>query len=58
MKAGFAMTNSTFTGVDWSFVPEVSGETVAEEGQAPPEGAEEGEVTGGTHVAENVVVLN
>ncbi|GMN50966.1 hypothetical protein TIFTF001_020133 [Ficus carica] len=34
MKADFAMTKPIVTGVDWSFVPEVSGETVAEEGEA------------------------
>ncbi|GMN19417.1 hypothetical protein TIFTF001_039813 [Ficus carica] len=41
MKAGFNLTNPTVTGVDWSFVPEISGETAAEEGQASPEGLEE-----------------
>ncbi|GMN30142.1 hypothetical protein TIFTF001_044433 [Ficus carica] len=58
IKAGFNLTNPTVTGVNWSFVPEISGETTAEEGQVPPEGLEEGEVTGGTHVAENMVVLD
>ncbi|GMN39715.1 hypothetical protein TIFTF001_008949 [Ficus carica] len=58
MKTGFAVNNSTMIGVDWSFVPEVSGETAVEEGQGPPEGADERKVTGGVHVAENVVVLD
>ncbi|GMN54097.1 hypothetical protein TIFTF001_023230 [Ficus carica] len=56
MKVGFALANPTVIGVDWSFVPEVSGDTVVEEGQAPE--AEEGEVTGGANVAEEVVILD
>ena len=44
MKASFALTNPTVTGVDWSFVPEMSGETaVEEEGTGT---VKEGEVTG------------
>lgn len=30
MKVDFAMTNPTVTGVDWSVIPEVSGETAVE----------------------------
>ncbi|GMN60813.1 hypothetical protein TIFTF001_029914 [Ficus carica] len=58
MKASFTITNPTVTGVEWSFVPEVSEETAAEEGQAPPGGPKEGEVTGGANIAENMVVLD
>ncbi|GMN49678.1 hypothetical protein TIFTF001_018841 [Ficus carica] len=58
MKAGFNLTNPTVIEVDWSFVPEISGKTATEEGQASSEEPEEGEVTGGTHIAENVVVLD
>ena len=44
MQAGFTLTNPTLTAVDWSFMLEMSGETVAEgEGSGA---AEEGEVTG------------
>ena len=53
MKAGFALTNPIVTGVDWSFVLEMSGETAAEE-----EGTgavKEGEVTGVTRELEEVV---
>ena len=58
MKAGFAMNNPTVTGVDWSFVPEISGDTVAEEDGAPPAEAKEREVTGGVHATEDVVILD
>ena len=54
MKAGFALTNPTVTGVDWSFVPKMSGETVAKE-----EGiraVEEGEVTGVARKPEEVII--
>lgn len=58
IKASFAANNLTVTGVDWSFVPEVSGETAAEEDVAPPVEAEKGEVTGGAHAAKDVVILD
>ena len=53
MKAGFNLTNPTIIGVDWSFVPEISRETVAED-----QALEEGEVTGGAREAEDVVILD
>ena len=58
MKASFAITNPTLTRVDWSFIPKVFGETTTKEGQTPPKGAEEGEVTGAIHIAEDVVVFD
>ena len=57
MKADFATSNPTMTGVDWSFVLEVSGETAVEEGEAQLE-AEEGEVIGGARAVEDVVILD
>ncbi|GMN52478.1 hypothetical protein TIFTF001_021621 [Ficus carica] len=57
MKVGFNLTNPTVTGVDWSFVPKISEETAAKEGLAPQR-PDEGEVIGGIHVVENVVVLD
>lgn len=36
MKAGFAVTIPTISGVDWSFVPKVSREIAAEGGEAQP----------------------
>ena len=57
MKAGFATSNPTMTGVDWSFVLEVFGETAVEEGEAQLE-AEEGEVIGGARAVEDVVILD
>ena len=56
MKAGFHLTNPHITGVDWSFAPEPSKETVAEDEGAPR--VEEGEVTGDTMEIEDVIVLN
>ena len=56
MKDGFTLTNPTVTGVNCSFVPEASGETAAE-GERAPE-AEDGEVTRGSHVAEEVVIID
>ena len=58
MKASFAMNNPTVTVVDWSFVPEISGDTVAEEDGAPPVEAEEREVTRGVYTTEDVVILD
>ena len=52
LKAGFTMANPSVVGVDWSFVPEKSEETAAEE--VP----EEGEVSDAVRVPEDVVVLN
>ncbi|GMN60007.1 hypothetical protein TIFTF001_029094 [Ficus carica] len=52
MKAGFIAANPSLVGVDWSFVPEESEETVTEGA------AEEGEVTGAAPAPENVVVLD
>lgn len=46
------------TGVDWFFVLEISRETTVEEDVATAGGAEEGEVTGGARVTEEVVVVN
>ena len=53
MKAGFRLYNPTLVDVNWSFVPEESGETAAEELEV-----EEGEVTGAAHASEEVVVLD
>ena len=56
MKAGFVMTNSTVTRVDWSFMSEVFRETVVKE-----EGvciAEKGEVTSVVHASKDVVVID
>ena len=47
MKADFTMFNPTVIGADWSFMPEISGETTAEEDGMATGGAEEGEVTRG-----------
>ena len=58
MKAGFTVSNPTVTGVDWSFVPEISRETTTEEEEAPQVEVEEGEVTGGARATEDVVILN
>ena len=55
MKAEFNMYNPTVDGVDWSFVPEVSEEIVAEEHE---DQVEEGEVTGATRVPKEVVILD
>ncbi|GMN20210.1 hypothetical protein TIFTF001_043032 [Ficus carica] len=52
MKAGFTAANPSLVGVDWSFVPAESEETVAEE---PPE---EGEVTGTTRELGDVIILD
>ena len=57
MKAGFATSNPTMTRVDWSFVPEVYGETAVEVGEAQLE-AEEEELNGGAQVVEDVVILD
>ncbi|GMN18671.1 hypothetical protein TIFTF001_050824 [Ficus carica] len=46
MKAGFIATNSSLAEVDWSFVPDWSDQTMAEEA------AEEGEVTGEARLPE------
>ncbi|GMN20967.1 hypothetical protein TIFTF001_040008 [Ficus carica] len=52
MKAGFISANPSLVGVNWSFVPEESEDTVVEGA------AEEGEVTGATPAPENVVVID
>ena len=52
MKAGFRIANPSVVGVDWSFVPEESGETAA------AEIIEEGEVSGAARAPEEVVVLD
>ncbi|GMN20405.1 hypothetical protein TIFTF001_043081 [Ficus carica] len=52
MKAGFIAANPSLVGVDWSFVPEESEDTVVEGA------AEEGEVMGAAPAPENVVVLD
>ncbi|GMN74477.1 hypothetical protein TIFTF001_056211, partial [Ficus carica] len=52
MKAGFTAANLSLVGVDWSFVPAESEETVAEE---PPE---EGEVTGTARELGDVIILD
>ncbi|GMN38328.1 hypothetical protein TIFTF001_007553 [Ficus carica] len=52
MKAGFTTANPWLVGVDWSFVPAESEETVAED---PPE---EGEVTGAARDIEDIIVLD
>ncbi|GMN69122.1 hypothetical protein TIFTF001_038180 [Ficus carica] len=52
IKAGFTAANPSLVGVDWSFVPAKSEETVAED---PPE---EGEVTGAARDLEDVIVLD
>ncbi|GMN60598.1 hypothetical protein TIFTF001_029689 [Ficus carica] len=52
MKAGFTAANPSLVGVDWSFVPAKSEETVVED---PPE---EGEVTGAARDLEDVIVLD
>ncbi|GMN61758.1 hypothetical protein TIFTF001_030841 [Ficus carica] len=52
MKAGFTAANPSLVGVDWSFVPTKSEETVAEE---PPE---EGEVTGTVRELGDVIILD
>ncbi|GMN36693.1 hypothetical protein TIFTF001_042495 [Ficus carica] len=52
MKLGFTDANPTLVGVNWSFLPEESGETLAED--AP----EEGEVSGAVRAPDDVVVLN
>ncbi|GMN60138.1 hypothetical protein TIFTF001_029205 [Ficus carica] len=52
MKAGFTAANPSLVGVNWSFVPAESEETVAED---PPE---EGEVTGAARDLEDIIVLD
>ncbi|GMN66783.1 hypothetical protein TIFTF001_035843 [Ficus carica] len=52
MKAGFTAANPSLVGVDWSFVPAESEETVAED---PPE---EGEVTSTARDLEDVIILD
>ncbi|GMN30287.1 hypothetical protein TIFTF001_041427 [Ficus carica] len=52
MKAGFTAANPSLVGVDWSFLPAESEETVAEE---PPE---EGEVTGTARELRDVIILD
>ena len=52
MKLGFTDANPTLVGVNWSFLPEESGETMVED--AP----EEGEVSGAVRAPEGVVVLD
>ncbi|GMN38457.1 hypothetical protein TIFTF001_007699 [Ficus carica] len=52
MKAGFTAANPSLVGVDWSFVPAESEETMAED---PPE---EGEVTGAARDLEDVIILD
>lgn len=39
-------------------MPEVSGETVVERDRVSPGGIEEGEVTGGAHAIEDMIVLD
>ena len=56
MKAGFALTNPMVTGIDWSFVLEVS-EVIAVEGEVA-QGVEEGEVTGTVRVPKEVVIID
>ncbi|GMN22133.1 hypothetical protein TIFTF001_051182 [Ficus carica] len=51
MKVGFRMANPSVVGVDWSFVPEESGETAAEI-------IKEGEVSAAARAPEEVVVLD
>lgn len=57
MKASFALANPTLTDLDWSFMLEISEETVSEGDGAVAGGGEKGEVVGGTQVAEDVVVI-
>ena len=52
MKAGFNAVNPGLVGVDWTFVPAESEETVAEEGQ------EEGEVTGADRELADLIILD
>ncbi|GMN22474.1 hypothetical protein TIFTF001_040262 [Ficus carica] len=52
MKAGFTAANPSLVGVDWSFVPAVSEETV------PGDPPEEGEVTGAARDPEDVIILD
>ncbi|GMN46314.1 hypothetical protein TIFTF001_015505 [Ficus carica] len=52
MKAGFKAANPSLVGVDWSFVPAESEETVAED---PPK---EGEVTGAARDLEDIIILD
>ncbi|GMN73026.1 hypothetical protein TIFTF001_053629, partial [Ficus carica] len=58
MNADFTVKNLTVIRIDWSFVPEVLGETATEEDGAANGGAEEGEVTGAERVAEDVVIID
>lgn len=57
MKASFAMANPTLIGLDWSFMPEISRETIGEGNGAVVGGGEDGEVVGGAQVAEDVIVI-
>lgn len=52
------MLNPTLTGADWSFMPEISGETAAGKDEGAQGEVEEGEVTGEARVAEDVVVID
>ncbi|GMN62591.1 hypothetical protein TIFTF001_031663 [Ficus carica] len=52
MKLGFTDANPTLVGVNWSFLPEESRETLVED--AP----EKGEVSGAVRASEDVVVLD
>nr|GMN67058.1 hypothetical protein TIFTF001_036115 [Ficus carica] len=52
MKLGFTDANPTLVGVNWSFLPEESGETMVEDA------SEEGEVSGAVRAPEEVVVLD
>lgn len=57
MKASFALANPMLTGLDWSFMLEISGETVGEGDRVVVRDDKEGEVVGGTEIAEDVVVI-
>ena len=47
IKTSFALANPTLTGLDWSFTPEISRETVDEGNGVMAGGCEEEEVIGG-----------
>ncbi|GMN53243.1 hypothetical protein TIFTF001_022391 [Ficus carica] len=57
MKTSFTLANPMLIGLDWSFMPEISGETVAEGEEAVVREGEKGEVVKSTRSADDVVVI-
>lgn len=57
MNASFTLANPSLTRLNWSFMPEISGETQGDGYGTVVNDGEEGEVVGGAQLADDVVVI-